>query len=139
MFCLNILFSLVLCTKWVALSCMRETGHSQTSGSAARTTMDGKDRSQSSEEKVSETRADASPDEVELKRKPGGRSKGKWLDRAPKMKEVDILLEEEVSRNKKLKKRNKEIQERLQQVVKLYTYLIEKKIIVFKNPQEDKL
>ena len=99
--------------------------------------MDGKDRSQSSEEKVSETRADASPDEVELKRK--GHSKGKWLDRAPKMKEVDILLEEEVSRNKKLKKRNKEIQERLQQVVKLYTYLIEKKIIVFKNPQEDKL
>ena len=125
-----------MCTKWVALSCMK-TGHSQTSGSAARTTMDGKDRSQSSEEKVSETTA--SPDEVELKRKPGGRSKGKWLDRAPKMKEVDILLEEEVSKNKKLKKRNKEIQERLQQVVKLYTYLIEKKIIVFKNPQEDKL
>ena len=136
MFCLKILFSLVLCTKWVALSCMK-TGPSQTSGSAVRTTMDGKDRSQSSEEKVSETRADASPDE--LKRKPGGRSKGKWLDRAPKMKEVEILLEEEVSRNKKLKKRNKEIQERLQQVVKLYTYLIEKKIIVFKNPQEDKL
>ena len=138
MFCLKILFSLVLCTKWVALSCMK-TGHSQTSGTAVRTTMDaaGKDRSQSSEEKVSETRADASPDE--LKRKPGGDSKGKWLDRAPKMKEVDILLEEEVSRNKKLKKRNKEIQERLQQVVKLYTYLIEKKIIVFKNPQEDKL
>ena len=130
-----------MCTKWVALSCMnfRETGHSQTSGSAVRTTMDGKDRSQSSEEKVSESTADASPDEVELKRKPGGHSKGKWLDRAPKMKEVDILLEEEVSRNKKLKKRNKEIQERLQQVVKLYTYLIEKKIIVFKNPQEDKL
>ena len=96
--------------------------------------MDGKDRSQSSEEKVSEARA--SPDEVELKRKPGGHSKGKWLDRAPKMKEVDILLEEEVSRNKKLKKRNKEIQERLQQVVKLYTSLIERQRIVFLKSRE---
>ena len=49
---------------------------------------------------------------------------------------VDALLEEEVSRNNRLKKRNKEIQERLQRVVKLYISLIERQRIVFLKSRE---
>ena len=49
---------------------------------------------------------------------------------------VDALLEEEVSRNNRLKKGNKEIQERLQRVVKLYISLIERQRIVFLKSRE---
>ena len=103
----------------------------------------GKDDAQLSEEGVvSEMKADTSPsssedqkqgpDEVELSGKP----KEKCLDRVSKKQHVDALLEEEVSRNNRLKRRNKEIQERLQQVVKLYTSLIERQRIVFLKSRE---
>ena len=97
-----------------------------------------KDATESTEDLVSEeTKACTSEDDkqaldkVELAKKPGGPSKGKFLDKVLTKQKVDALLEEEVSRNNRLKKRNKEIQERLQQVVKLYTSLIERQRIVF--------
>ena len=104
--------------------------------------MDGyeKDDAQSSEDMVSEMKADTSPssseghkqasDQVRLS-KLGRPSKEKSVDMVSRKQKVDALLEEEVSRNKRLKKRNKEIQERLQRVVKLYTSLIERQRIVF--------
>ena len=103
----------------------------------------GKNDVQSSEGMmVSETKADTSPsssedqeqapDKVELSSKP----KEKCLDRGSTKQKLDALLEEEVSRNNRLKKRNKEIQDRLQQVVKLYTSLIERQRIVFTKSQE---
>ena len=110
--------------------------------------MDGyeKDDAQSSEDMVSETKAYASPsssedqkqalDEVKLSSKLGRPPKGKSLDRVSTKHKVDALLVEEVLRNNKLKKRNKEIQERLQRVVKLYTSLIEGQRIVFLKPRE---
>ena len=72
------------------------------------------------------------PDKVEM----GSKPEEKCLDRASKKQHVDALLEEEVSRNNRLKMRNKEIQERLQQVVKLYTSLIERQRIVFLKSRE---
>ena len=137
--------------------------HSQTSGSADRglsksseiiaqftTEMDGgrKDDAQLSEGiMVSETKADTSPsssedqkqasdDQIELSSKPGRSSKEKCSNRVSTRKKVDALLEEEVSRNNRLKRRNKEIQERLQQVVKLYTSLIERQRIDFLQSRE---
>ena len=118
--------------------------HSQTSASTEDTVhkMDGyeKDDAQSSEHMVSEKKADTSPssseghkqasDQVRLS-KVGRPSKEKSVDSVSRKEKVDALLEEEVSRNKRLKKRNKEIQERLQRVVKLYTSLIERQRIVF--------
>ena len=105
-----------------------------------------KDDAQSSEDMVSETKAYASPsssedqkqasDEVKLSSKLGRPPKGKSLDRVSTRHKVDTLLEEEVLRNNRLKKRNKEIQERLQRVVKLYTSLIEGQRIVFLKPRE---
>ena len=103
----------------------------------------GKDDEQSSDGmQVSETKGDTSSsssedhlkasDKVELNSKP----KEKCLDRVSKKQHVDALLEEEVSRNNRLKRRNKEIQERLQQVVKLYTSLIERQRIVFLKSRE---
>ena len=102
--------------------------------------MDGgeQDDEQSSEGMISEMKeADTSPsssedheqasDKVELSSK----LKEKCFERASKKQHVDALLEEEVSRNNRLKKRNKEIQDRLQKVVKLYTSLIERQRIVF--------
>merc|ERR1712172_476500 len=90
---------------------------------------------------VSKTKAEASPsssedhqqepDKVESISNSGKPSKEKCLDRGSTRKKVDALLEEEISRNNRLKRRNKEIQERLQQVVKLYTSLIERQRIVF--------
>ena len=69
---------------------------------------------QSSEDMVSETKAYASPlpsedqkqasDEVKLSSKLGRPPKEKSLDRVPTKHKVDALLEEEVSRNSRLKK-----------------------------------
>ena len=105
-----------------------------------------KDDAPSSEDMVSETKAYASPsssedlkqasDEVKLSSKLGRPPKGKSLDRVSTKHKVDALLKEEVLRNNRLKKRNKEIQERLQRVVKLYTSLIEGQRIVFLKPRE---
>ena len=102
----------------------------------------GKEDEQLSEGMISEMKADTSPsssedqkqasDKVELSGKP----KEKCLDRVSTKQHVDALLEEEVSRNNRLKRRNKEIQERLQQVVKLYTSLIERQRIVFLKSRE---
>ena len=110
--------------------------------------MDGceKDDAELSEDMVSETKAYTSPsssknpkqglDEVKLSSKLGRPPKEKSLDRVSTKHKVDALLDEEVSRNTRLKKRNKEIQERLQRVVKLYTSLIEGQRIVFLKPRE---
>ena len=110
--------------------------------------MDGceKDDAELSEDMVSETKAYTSPsssknpkqalDEVKLNSKLGRPPKEKSLDRVPTKHKVDALLEEEVSRNSRLKKRKKEIQERLQKVVKLYTSLIERQRVVFLKPRE---
>ena len=105
-----------------------------------------KDDAPSSEDMVSETKADTShspsedqkqaSDEVKLSSKLGRPPKENSLDRVSTKHKVDALLEEEVSRNNRLKKRNKEIQERLQRVVKLYTSLIEGQRIVFLKPRE---
>ena len=58
------------------------------------------------------------------------------MDKVLTKQKVDALLEEEVSRNNRLKKGNKEIQERLQRVVKLYISLIERQRIVFLKSRE---
>ena len=106
----------------------------------------GKDAAESSKDLVSETKADTYPSSLEdqkqefgavkLSSKPGRPSKGKFLDKVLTKQKVDALLEEEVSRNNRLKKRNKEIQERLQRVVKLYISLIERQRIVFLKSRE---
>ena len=96
-----------------------------------------KDDAQSSEGMVSETKPSEdqkqASDEVKLSSKLGRPPKEKSLDRVSTKHKVDALLEEEVSRNARLKKRNKQIQER---VVKLYTSLIEGQRIVFLKPTE---
>ena len=124
---------------------------SQASGSAEDTVkiirqlftkMDGclKDDAPSSEDMASETKSSEdqkqASDEVKLSSKLGRPPKEKSLDRVSSKHKVDALLDEEVSRNTRLKKRNKEIQERLQRVVKLYTSLIEGQRIVFLKPRE---
>ena len=102
----------------------------------------GKEDEQLSEGMISEMKADTSPSSTEDKKQASNKvelsskPEEKCLDRASKKQHVDALLEEEVSRNNRLKRRNKEIQERLQQVVKLYTSLIERQRIVFLKSKE---
>ena len=102
----------------------------------------GKEDEQLSEGMISEMKADIFPSSTEDQKQGlnkvemGNKPKEKCLDRVSKKQHVDALLEEEVSRNNRLKMRNKEIQERLQQVVKLYTSLIERQRIVFLKSRE---
>ena len=70
---------------------------------------------------------------IELKSKPETNPKRKRLNNALSRKNtnLDTLLDETVSKNVMLKRKNKEIQERLEKLVKVYTRLIERKQVVF--------
>ena len=75
---------------------------------------------------------------IELKSKPETNPKRRRLNNASSRKNanLDTLLDESVSKNMMLKRKNKEIQERLEKLVKIYTRLIERKQVVFLRSSE---
>ena len=75
---------------------------------------------------------------IELKSKPETNPKRRRLNNAISRKNtnLDTLLDETVSKNVMLKRKNKEIQERLEKLVKIYTRLIERKQVVFLKSSE---
>ena len=87
---------------------------------------------------ISEPTSANQEDLIELKNKPETNPKRRRLNNASPRKNtnLDPLLDETVSKNVMLKRKNKEIQERLEKLVKIYTRLIERKQVVFLKSSE---